>query len=61
MANEWHIYYYDKADRTSPVKDYIDALPVKERAKTFAFIGLLETSGPNLPRPYADVIRMLLS
>jgi hypothetical protein len=22
MANEWHVYYYDKADKTSPVKDY---------------------------------------
>jgi phage-related protein len=57
MANEWHIYYYDRADGTSPVQDYINALPLRERAKTLAFIGLLETNGPNLPRPYADLLK----
>jgi phage-related protein len=57
MANEWRVYYYDKADKTSPVKDYINTLPLKERAKTLAFIGLLETNGPNLPRPYADLLQ----
>jgi phage-related protein len=57
MANEWLIYYYDKADGTSPVKDYIDALSLRERAKTLSFIGLLETHGPHLPRPYADLLQ----
>jgi phage-related protein len=57
MANEWHIYYYDKTDGVSPVKEYVDALPLKERAKTLAFIGLLETNGPHLPRPYADLLK----
>jgi phage-related protein len=57
MANKWHIYYYDKADGTAPVKDYIDALSLKERAKTLAFIGLLEANGPQLPRPYADLLK----
>jgi phage-related protein len=56
MANRWSIYYYDKTDGISPVKDYIDALPLRVRAKTLAFIGLLETNGPNLPRPYADLL-----
>jgi phage-related protein len=57
MAGKWRIYYYDKADGTSPVKDYIDALPLRERAKTLAFIGLLEANGPYLPRPYADLLK----
>jgi phage-related protein len=57
MANKWHIYYYDKADGISPVQDYINSLPLRERAKTLAFIGLLETNGPNLPRPYADLLK----
>jgi phage-related protein len=57
MADEWHIYYYDKADGVSPVQDYINALPLRERAKTLAFIGLLEAKGPNLPRPYADLLK----
>jgi phage-related protein len=57
MADGWSIYYYDKVDGISPVKDYIDALPLRERAKTLAFIGLLETNGPNLLRPYADLLK----
>lgn len=39
-----------------PVKEYIDSLSIKERAKMMAFISLLEDKGPNLPRPYADII-----
>jgi len=31
-----------------PVKDYIDNLSLRERAKTMAFIDLLETKGPDL-------------
>jgi phage-related protein len=57
MPNKWRVYYYDKADGTSPVKEYIDALSLKERAKTIAFIGLLEANGPNLLRPYADLLK----
>jgi hypothetical protein len=45
MAGNWNVYYYDKADGVSPVKNHIDALPLRERAKTLAFIGLLETTG----------------
>ena len=39
-----------------PVKEYLDKLSLRERAKTMAFIGLLEDKGPNLPRPYADLL-----
>jgi phage-related protein len=56
MANDWHVYYYPKDNDTMPVKDYIDSLSLRERAKTMAFISLLEDKGPNLPRPYADIL-----
>jgi len=39
-----------------PVKDFIDNLSLRERAKTMAFIGLLEDRGPDLTRPYADLL-----
>ena len=39
-----------------PVKEYIANLSIRERAKTMAFIELLEDRGPNLPRPYADLL-----
>jgi phage-related protein len=40
-----------------PVKEYLDALQMNERAKVAAFIGLLEENGPNLKRPYADFLK----
>jgi phage-related protein len=56
MGTKWEVIYYSDKDGSAPVKEYIDKLSVKERAKTMAFIGLLEERGPNLPRPYADLL-----
>jgi phage-related protein len=56
MGTEWKVRYYSKEDGSMPVKEYIDKLSIKERAKTMAFIGLLEEKGPNLPRPFADLL-----
>jgi hypothetical protein len=55
MANDWSIFYYERTDETAPVKDYIDCLPLRERVKALAFIGLLETRGPDLPRPFTPI------
>ena len=56
MSTEWKVIYYFRQDGSIPVKGFISALSVKERAKTMAFIGLLEEKGPDLPRPYADLL-----
>jgi len=56
MDKEWHVLYYFAHDGLKPVKEYIDGLSLKEQAKTMAFITLLEEKGPNLPRPYADLL-----
>ena len=56
MNTEWQVLYYAKQNGSMPVKEYIDNLSLKERAKTMAFIELLENKGPNLPRPYADLL-----
>jgi hypothetical protein len=56
MNKGWQILYHSKADGSMPVKEYIDKLSLRERAKVMAFIGLLEEKGPNLPRPYADLL-----
>ena len=39
------------------VDEFLDALPVKARAKLEKWMQLLEERGPDLPRPYADVLR----
>lgn len=39
-----------------PVMEFVDNLSLRERAKIMALIELLEEKGPNLPRPYADLL-----
>ena len=56
MDRKWQVIYYSNNDGVMPVKEYIDSLSIRKRAKTMAFIWLLEDRGPNLPRPYADLL-----
>jgi phage-related protein len=52
----WNIIYYEKVDGHSPVYDFLEALSEKEKAKAFNWIAMLEQQGPQLPRPYADIL-----
>ena len=45
MDTGWRVLYYSKKDGSMPVKEYIDNLSLRERAKTMAFVGLLEDIG----------------
>jgi phage-related protein len=56
MNGNWHLLYYVKQDGTKPVEEYIRKLSVNERAKTLAFIQHLKEKGPDLHRPYADLL-----
>ena len=56
MSKKWKVIYYSRQDGSIPVKGYIESLSIREQAKTLAFIALLEEKGPNLPRPYADLL-----
>ncbi len=49
------LYTTDRGD--SPVDEFLDGLDKKSRAKVAAHLSLLEEQGPNLKRPYADVVR----
>ena len=40
----------------APAKDFLESLPERPRDKASAWIALLAEKGPNLPRPYADVV-----
>ena len=57
MCKEWHVIYFFTKDDIKPVEEYIDNLPTSGQAKTAAFISLLEDKGPNLQRPYADLLK----
>jgi phage-related protein len=49
------LYTTDRGD--SPIDEFLDGLAKKSRAKVAAYLSLLEDEGPNLKRPYADVVR----
>lgn len=51
-----NIYYYIDNRGNSPVKEFITALPLKQRAKVFAYIDELKEQGHNLRRPLADYL-----
>jgi phage-related protein len=48
--------FYVTLSGDCPVDEYLDDLVLKHRAKVEKWIEKLEEQGPNLPRPYADVL-----
>jgi hypothetical protein len=52
----WHVLYYESTDGKCPVKEFIDSRNQRNQAKILAAIAALEERGPNLPRPYADIL-----
>ena len=53
----YNLIFYTTERGDSPVDEFLDGLDKKSRAKVAAHLSLLEEQGPNLKRPYADVIR----
>ncbi len=49
------LYTTERGD--SPIDEFLDGLDKKSRAKVAAYLSLLEEEGPNLKRPYADMVR----
>lgn len=52
----YEVEFYTTAGGDCPVDEYLDDLAPKHRAKVEKWIEKLEEYGPNLPRPYADVL-----
>ncbi|MDP2157821.1 MAG: type II toxin-antitoxin system RelE/ParE family toxin [Nitrospirota bacterium] len=56
MKFKWQVLYYETVEGESPVEKFIDSRKERDQAKIFSWISLLEEQGPNLPRPYADLL-----
>ena len=56
MAQFWHIVYYESIDGQCPMREFIDARSEREQAKLLSWIELLADRGPDLPRPYSDLL-----
>jgi len=53
----YNIVFYTAERGDSPLDDFLDGLDKKSRAKVAAYLSLLEEQGPNLKRPYADIVK----
>ncbi len=49
--------FYKTETGRRPTREFLSSLPLKARAKTSKWIKKLEEYGPDLPRPYADIVR----
>lgn len=56
MSEKWKIIYYEDSLDKSEVFDFINNLKENHQAKVLAWLSLLEEKGPNLPRPYSDIL-----
>jgi phage-related protein len=53
------LYTTERGD--SPIDEFLDGVDKKSSAKVAAYLSLLVGKGPNLKRPYADVVRGKIS
>ena len=53
---EYRITFYRTLDGECSVEKSLALMPGKHETKAMKFFQLLEEKGPNLPRPYADVL-----
>ena len=56
MKRTWKIFYYEDENGRSDIQEFIDSQKERAQAKVFAWLSQLEQHGPNLPRPYADLL-----
>lgn len=52
----WKVLYYEDPKGQCPVFDFIQKRKVNDRQKLMNWIEQLEENGPQLPRPYADLL-----
>ena len=53
---EYEIEFYDKADGSEPVKEFILSLDKKMQAKVLRTVALLREEGPFLREPYSKAL-----
>jgi hypothetical protein len=56
VQKKWTVLFCDPRAQFCPVTDFLDGCRPEHRVKILRLLGLLEEMGPNLPRPYADLL-----
>lgn len=54
---KYRVLFYETERGRAPAEDFYNSLHLKERAKIAKWIEKLEVYGPDLPRPYADIVK----
>lgn len=57
MKKTYTAVFFETTEERSPVEDFLGDLDTRIEAKATSLIALLEEKGPDLHRPYADVVR----
>lgn len=55
MTTDWVVTFFED-DEGCPVREFLDALDTRPRAKLVALIGRLKQHGPTLPFPYSSQV-----
>lgn len=53
----YELFYYEDRRGESPAEEFLDTLEPKVYAKAMKWMEKLEAEGPDLPRPYSDLVR----
>ena len=53
----YEILFYENTRGDCFVDEFLDGLEVKTRAKVMKWLGKLEEMGPDLRRPFADIVK----
>lgn len=56
MDKRYSVLFYETGKGGCPTEEFLSSLSIKVRAKMAKWIEKLEEHGPDLPRPYADVV-----
>jgi phage-related protein len=57
MEDRYQVLFYESVTGRCFAEEFLGSLPVKVRAKVSRWLRKLEECGPDLPRPYADIVR----
>lgn len=52
----WHVIFYESGNGKCPVRDFLESISKRERAKVVSWVQALEEHGINLHRPFADLL-----
>lgn len=57
MKGIYQVVFYNTKRGECPIDNFLDSLNLKHRAKIIKWLEQLEILGPNLKRPFADIVK----